>query len=548
MDSQTDILELLVKESYITDDDAKAAQDYATAQNASPLEYLQRQGLISQKLIGQAIAESYGLPFADLNLRPPSEEQILKIPETLARKNRVVIVAENDKTVALATDKPPKLNDPELVKALNSRTIKYAYALSSEIDSILDKYRKPLETRFSSIIDQGLKIAPEILDEIIEDALTFRASDIHFEPQSDGVVIRFRVDGVLQIAGKFDQKYFDNVLNRIKVLARLRIDEHFSVQDGAIRYSVNGRAIDMRISVAPTVNGEKVAIRLLNSEISNLTLGDIGLSDSDQTIVGKASKKPFGMILVTGPTGSGKTTSLYSVLKSIKRSEINITTIEDPVEYRIKGVNQIQVNVETGITFADGLRSIVRQDPDVILVGEIRDQETAEISVNAALTGHLLLSTFHANDSATAIPRLLDMDIEPFLLSSTLELIIAQRLVRKICETCRAGIVTNVKDITPILPQASKYFGNQKATLYQGKGCPSCHGVGYKGRTAVFELIPMNVELKEAILHRPSRNEIWQLAKKAGARSLFDDGIDKVKRGITTLEEIMRVVPPSDET
>ena len=257
-----------------------------------------------------------------------------------------------------------------------------------------------------------------------------------------------------------------------------------------------------------------------------------------------AAKKPFGMILVTGPTGSGKTTTLYALVKILNKIDVNIMTIEDPVEYKIMGINQIRVNTQTNLTFAKGLRSIVRQDPDIILVGEIRDKETAEISVNAALTGHLLLSTFHANDSATAIPRLLDMSVEPFLLASTLEVIIAQRLVRKICSNCRASKQVSIATIKKLLPEAEQYFVGKTINLYHGKGCEVCSGSGYKGRTAIFEIIQINKELKELILKNPSTNQIWEVARRYGSRSLFEDGIDKVKNGVTTINELLRVAEP----
>lgn len=542
------ILDILLRESYISQEDYDAATKYSQKQHIDPTEFLLREGLISKQLLGQAIAESYKMPFIDLAVHVPSEQFVHRIPEDIAKKDRIVMVAETDDYVQLATDLL-EVKDERLKQMFDTKQIKFVYALTEDLDEILQKYQQPLATRFSEIIAEGNKVAPEILDEIFEDAINFDSSDIHFEPQSSEVVIRFRVDGVLQEAGRFNNQHYDAVLNRIKVMAHLRIDEHFSVQDGAIRYASKAdRPIDLRVSIAPTLEGEKVLVRILNTEISGFNLSDIGLSSQDQIVLEASSKKPFGMILTTGPTGSGKTTSLYSVLKYIKKPEINITTIEDPVEYRVAGINQIQVNPQTNITFSEGLRSIVRQDPDVILVGEIRDHETAEIAVNAALTGHLLLSTFHANDAATAIPRLLDMDIEPFLLASTLELIIAQRLVRQICNSCRVGKEYNPTDYGRMFPGANNYFENKVVTLYEGKGCQVCHGVGFKGRTAVFELIPLSAKLRELILKRPSRDEVWKVARAGGSRSLFEDGMEKVKKGITTIPELLRVVPPPEDS
>jgi type II secretory ATPase GspE/PulE/Tfp pilus assembly ATPase PilB-like protein len=280
---------------------------------------------------------------------------------------------------------------------------------------------------------------------------------------------------------------------------------------------------------------------MLAQYVKELVLSAIGLSDDLEKVIVEITKKPFGMIIVVGPTGSGKTTTLYSIIKHINDSSINITTIEDPVEYKIIGVNQIQVNEAKKITFADGLKSIVRQDPDVILVGEIRDEETAEISVNAALTGHLLFSTFHANDAATAIPRLLKMGVEPFLLASTLELILSQRLVRRLCMKCRYSVDITREEIEKKVKGAGKYFPT-KTTIYEVKGCPNCNNTGYSGRVGLFEYIKVTRELKELILKNPTTDAIWDLAKSQGSQTMLPDGIDKIKQGLTSIEEVFRVV------
>ncbi|NTU69945.1 type II/IV secretion system protein, partial [bacterium] len=359
---------------------------------------------------------------------------------------------------------------------------------------------------------------------------------------------RFRIDGVLQEAGRFPKEYYENILNRVKVEARLRIDEHYSAQDGAIRYTLKGKddSVDVRISIVPTLDGEKIVLRLLAGYTRSLTLADLGLSPENQNLVEDAGKKPFGMILITGPTGSGKTTTLYALLKTLNRVDVNITTIEDPVEYKIPGINQIQVNNQTNLTFSQGLRSIVRQDPDIVLVGEIRDEETAEIAVNASLTGHLLLSTFHANDAATSILRLLDMGIEPFLLASTLEVVGSQRLVRKICEHCKASFSLDKKTLIKDIPLAAPFFKESKITIYKGKGCDVCNHTGYRGRVAIYEFIKVTPEIEELIMHNPSSEAIWKESKKRGGQSMFEDGIAKVKEGITTVEEVLRVSSPPE--
>lgn len=502
------------------------------------------EGLINKELLGQAIAEAYGVPYADLEAVPPSREQVLKIPEEIAKKYHIVYFGSSDESEIIATDNPGQTGlKEELEKTLGGK-IALNFSHLEDIEASYIYYRKPLDTRFAKIIAEEERVAPEIIEEILEDAEAFGASDIHFEPQEKDILIRFRVDGVLHEAGRLPQKFYGNILNRIKIQAHLRIDEHFSAQDGAIRFIDNDKIIDMRVSIVPTLTGEKIAIRLLSKYVKSFNLSNLGLSTSDQAKIDEISKKPFGMILVCGPTGSGKTTTLYALLKTINSPDVNITTIEDPVEYRIAGTNQIQVSSQTNLSFAKGLRSIVRQDPDIILVGEIRDNETAEISVNAALTGHLLLSTFHANDAATSIPRLLDMKVEPFLLSSTIEAILSQRLVRKICKNCRHSVTISSEGIKKISPALVKYFPKANTVLYKGKGCKSCNNTGYKGRIGIFEIILLSTELKDLILKNPTTQAIWEAARKQGSHSLFEDGLEKIEKGMTTLEELIRVAPP----
>ena len=540
------VKEILLRGNYVTEGDIKKAEEYSQAHHSTLIDYLLSEGLINKDLIGQAVAEYFNVFYADINSNQPSREQVLRIPEEIAKKYRVVLFKDDLENTIIATDNPQQENlIPALLNILSKAYIEIAYSLPEDIDAAFINYHKALVTRFAKIIAGQKRIAPGIIDEIFADALAFRASDIHFEPQEDEIVIRFRIDGVLQEAGRISKEYYENILNRIKVQAHLRTDEHMAAQDGSIRYDKGGKITDLRVSIVPTLDGEKVVIRLLAEYVRGFTLNDLGLSLANQALINAASKKPFGMILAVGPTGAGKTTTLYGILKYLNRPEVNIATIEDPVEFKILGVNHIQVNLQTNLTFANGLRSIVRQDPDIILVGEIRDKETAELAVNAALTGHLMLSTLHANDAATAIPRLLDMEVEPFLLSSTLEIVIAQRLVRRICEKCRYSYTENIKNMENLFPQAKDFFLKKELTLYKGKGCDSCAGTGYKGRTAIFEIIYSTPELQDLILKNPSTRQIWELAYRQGAHSMFEDGIEKVNSGITTLEEVLRVSNPS---
>lgn len=543
------IRNILLKGNYVAKEDIKKIEDYRKSRHISFIECLLQKNIITKDLLGQAIAESLNVPYADLNSLAPTPEQVLKIPEEIAKKYHAVIFSEMKNKVVVATDDPQDTNLlPLLKKILLTKKIEIAYSLPEDINAAFIHYQKPLETRFSKIIKNKGRIAPELLEEIFNDALVFQASDIHFEPFLKNVLVRFRVDGVLHEAGRIPKEFYENILNRIKVHSGMRIDEHFATQDGSLRYVKKNAAVDMRTSIVPTVEGEKVVLRVLSAYVQGFSLNDLGLSSEHQEFLEQATKKPFGMILVVGPTGSGKTTTLYALLKMVNSPDVNITTIEDPVEYKVTGVNQIQVNPQTNLTFAKGLRSIVRQDPDIILVGEIRDNETAEIAINAALTGHLLYSTFHANDAATAIPRLLDMGIEPFLLTSTLEVIVAQRLVRKICDHCRHGVTQKISDFKSMqFKSVAPFFPQKSTTLYQGKGCNICGHTGYKGRTAIFEFIRITPEMQNLILHSPSSKEIWELAHKEGSKTLFEDGVEKVKAGLTTLTELLRVAEPPEK-
>lgn len=539
----------LLKENYISKEDSEAAEAVAGGSVEEYVDYLIREQLLTKTLLGQAIAEAYKLPFADLERTPTGQSEASRIPKDIAETNRTVFVKENNEVAAVATDTPENVDQKALAAVFKPKKIRLAYTLPEYINQAFSLYEQPLETRFSSIIKEGKRVAPEIVDEIIKDALTYKASDIHLEPQTEVVVVRFRVDGALREAGRLPKEYYDNILNRIKVESGMRIDEHFFAQDGSIRHEGKEYTADLRVSLVPTVGGEKIVMRVLGSQSQGYNLADLGLNDAHRQEFEAAASKPFGMILTTGPTGSGKTTSLYALLKLLNKPDVNITTIEDPVEYQIDGINQIQVRRTSDLDFANGLRSIVRQDPDIILVGEMRDKETAEIGVNAALTGHLLLSTFHANDAATAIPRLIDMGIEPFLLASTLEIILSQRLIRKLCKHCQTGISAGevISNLTVHKQAVSKYF-KKTDTIYIGKGCKVCSGSGYQGRSALFEIISITPEMQELIIKSPSAQEISQLTRKQGSVPMFDDGVSKVKSGLTTLEEVLRVVePPSQE-
>lgn len=538
--------EILLKENYISEEDLESANKLVEKTGNTLKRVLYDMGFLNDAVLGQAMAEYYKTDFVDLDIVRPSVEMVKELEAKVALENRVVVLEKEGRSVTLVTDDPKREGlEDSLREVFKSHKLVYKYALPADIDKILLYYRPSVKELIADVIEEDEDVAPQLLDIIFDEAIKLNSSDIHFEPTSEGVYVRFRIDGVLNKITELDHSYYKNILNRIKVLSGLRIDEHFAAQDGALHYERDSVDVDMRISIVPTLDGEKVVIRLLTAYIENLSMDKLGLSAYNQALLEKASKKPFGMIVVTGPTGSGKTTTLYSVIRVLNRPEVNITTIEDPVEYKVLGINQIQVNRQTDLTFAKGLRSIVRQDPDIILVGEIRDEETAEIGINAAMTGHLLLSTFHANDAATAIPRFMDMGVEPFLLSSILEVVVGQRLVRKICPVCKFSMSKKKKELVEDYGDKIKsYLKSSSMTLYKGKGCEACDNTGYDGRTAIFEFIEITPEIADLMLNNPSTAEIWKLAKKNGARSMFEDGLEKALAGLTTLEEVLRVSEP----
>jgi len=388
----------------------------------------------------------------------------------------------------------------------------------------------------------------KLVDGLITHAYESRASDIHLDPGENMLNVRLRIDGVLHYAFTLPEEIHPEIISRIKVLSGLRTDEHQTAQDGRLRFSttlpdqMGNLSFDIRVSIVPTYHGENAVLRLLAEQGQVFDIENIGLSERDLKIVKNASSRTVGMILVTGPTGSGKTTSLYTILKKLNIPEVSIITIEDPIEYSLKTVNQIQVNQKTGLTFSDGLRSILRQDPNIIMVGEIRDEETAGIAVNAALTGHLLLTTLHTNDAATTLPRLLDMGVQPFLIASTVNIAIGQRLVRKICEDCKKS-----KELTDIemkalkanLPKEVKVSTN---VFYYGEGCDKCGDSGYRGRTGIYEVLEVSSAIRQAITEQRTSDYIEEVARSEGMTTMAQDGFSKAQLGITSIEEVLRVM------
>src|SRR3989344_4003471 len=524
-------------------------------ENKSPLQnVLVEQDIISDANLGLLIADFFKLPFVILSKTFISDEVFHIIPESVARKYKVIPFARDKESVKIAMQDP---SDGEIqrviAKKTGSKVIPY-FATERDISNAFRIYKKDVQKTINELINAqgiGTKLhktneAPiaQIVDIIINDAYQDKASDIHIEAIEDASLVRFRIDGVLHDTVRLPKNIHEQIIARIKVLSKLRTDEHLSAQDGKMRINVTDENLDIRVSIIPIAEGEKVVLRLLASQSRRFTLIDLGMGEKDLRKVEGVMNKSFGMILATGPTGSGKTSTIYAILKILNTRDRNITTIEDPVEYRIRGVNQIQANPKTNLTFANGLRSILRQDPNIIFVGEIRDNETAGIAVNAALTGHLVLSTLHTNNAATALPRLIDMKVEPFLVGSTVNIIIAQRLLRRICEMCNSSLTVDQNDLVGKIPLEimKKLFGNKsEIQLYKGKGCKICRFTGYSERIAVFEVLEITNKIRKLITEKNDADMIAQEASTEGMTTMLDDGLEKVKKGITTLEEVLRV-------
>lgn len=523
----------------------------------TPLEtILFEKDLISDENLGKTIAELVSLPFIRLGETSIESDVLQTLPEVVAKKQRVIAFKKDKNGLSVATFDPGNIQIKDFIEKKVGMPVRLYFATQQDISNTLFLYKKDLPSTFDDIIKEniskanvasGKQIEPpiiKIVDTILNYAYQNKTSDIHVEPLKEKALVRFRIDGIMHDIISLPLELHRPIATRIKVLASLRTDEHQMPQDGKLQFNLEGETVDVRVSIVPITEGEKIVMRLLSEKSRQFSLSILGLSGHDLEKVEQAYTKPYGMILATGPTGSGKTTSMYAILKPLNKRDVNIMTIEDPVEYDIEGINQIQVNLKANLTFAEGLRSIVRQDPDIILVGEIRDNEAADIAVNSALTGHLVLSTVHTNDASTTFPRLLEMGVEPFLVASTVNVIIAQRLVRKIHNRCRVSEELELEKYTKQLDKAllKKIFGNASTLrLYHGKGCQLDHNTGYEGRIGIFEVLVIDDDIRNAILARKDSATIKQIAIKNGMTTMMQDGLQKVKEGITTIEEVIRV-------
>jgi len=556
--SSDEIHTLLVEKGFLkaeTFDEARKAAEEQTI----PLElYLVDHELIKDEQLGLVVAGHYEVPFIDLGNVKIDDAVLALVPEVVARSRGIIAFGRDEKGLRIAMRQPHDLEMIHLIEKRAGMPITPYYVTMRDFQAALERYKASLSVSFEKILarlkdpllsrDERDGAIVELMDMLVQYGYQNKASDIHVSPMARHVMVRFRIDGVLHDVLEMPKELLDPVVMRVKILSKMRTDEHRAAQDGKFRFNAKEEVIDVRVSIVPTTYGENIVMRLLSSKLRRLSLVDLGFQEADLQKVNHASESPHGMILVTGPTGSGKTTTVYAVLKILNTRDVHIATIEDPVEYDIEGATQIQVNPKTGLTFAKGLRSIVRQDPDIIMVGEIRDSETAGIAVNSAMTGHLVLSTLHANDSATTFPRLFDMGIEPFLIASTVTIVIAQRLVRKTCEKCRASYVLTGEewDLIEEEPSIKKFFESRGFTSksrprgYKGSGCMVCADTGYSGRLGIFEVLEMNDEIKQLILKRATSDQVMSASKKGGMTSMLEDGLEKVLLGLTTLEEVLR--------
>jgi type IV pilus assembly protein PilB len=540
-------------------------------ENSSLENYLNSKNIISPEALYQTTAKKLKLPFIALKDIVIRKDVLFLISEPIAQTHRIISFDHDplSKTIKVATSNPDDIEIIDFIKKKYNNVEQYI-ATPDDIKEVIKQYHKSLKAEFKDLTgdkesengDKNLKQLAEdlpvirVVDTLLEYAVFENASDIHIEPSEKNVSVRYRIDGILNQVMTLPKNIQSGLVARIKVLAKLKLDEHRLPQDGRFTIQTPEYKVSLRVSILPVYDGEKIVMRILNESAQVLTLENLGFQPRAFDIIKNNISKPHGMILVTGPTGSGKTTTLYTVLTTINKPDINISTIEDPIEYHVGNINQSQVNAKIGFTFASGLRALLRQDPNVIMVGEIRDEETAEIAVNAAMTGHLVLSTLHTNDAITTIPRFSEMGVPTFLIGTTINVIIAQRLVRKVCPDCIESYklspanlieiekIFNVPELLSTLIKEGVITKNETMKdmlFYRGKGCKKCGKSGYKGRLGIYEVLEITDDIKELINKKASESDIEKSARDHGMIKMFEDGVIKAKKGITSLEEVLRV-------
>jgi type IV pilus assembly protein PilB len=514
-------------------------------------------GMLTEGQLVAALATQIGLKFVDLSDYPVDGSAVSRVPDVVCRRHNALPIGYEDGRLVVAMADPANVFAVDDIRSMTGMEVKPVVATKADVVAAINRYHRgdaeldDLTMAMDANADDldDLSSVKEIVEDapivkfvnlLITQAIQDRASDIHIEPTERDLRVRFRIDGVLHEIMRSPKTIQSGVISRLKIMADINIAERRIPQDGRMSVSTNGKKIDLRVATLPTVWGEKVVMRILDNSTAMLKLSDLGFGDANYDIYSKSFTKPYGMILVTGPTGSGKSTTLYATLNIVSKPEVNVITVEDPVEYRLPGINQVQTNVKAGLTFAAALRSILRSDPDIVLLGEIRDHETAQIAIEAALTGHLVLSTLHTNDAPSAITRLTEMGIEPFLVGSALDCVLAQRLARKLCSKCKEAYVP-----TKEMMVENRFTWSDDEplpTLYRPVGCSACSKTGYKGRLALHEVMAVSEDIERLAVEHASALAIGKVAREQGMVTLRDDGLAKVKAGHTSIEEILRVV------
>lgn len=550
-------VDILLEDGLVTEEQLVTAFDIHELEGRPLGAVLVDQGLLTEAQLVAALAEQIGLGFVDLTDAPVDATAVAKIPASVCRRHNVLPIGWDGGKLLVAMADPGNVIALDDIRQMTRMDVQPIVATRDDIVQAINRYCRSddeLDELSSSLVDSAnveddLSSMTEVTEDapivkyvnlLITQAISDRASDIHIEPTEKELRVRYRIDGVLHEVMKSPKSIAGGVTSRLKIMADIDIAERRIPQDGRLSVTHNGRKIDLRVATLPTVWGEKVVMRILDNSTAQMALSDLGFSDHNFNRFKTSYVKPYGMILVTGPTGSGKSTTLYATLNIVSKPEINVITVEDPVEYRIPGINQVQVNAKAGLTFAAALRSILRSDPDVVLIGEIRDHETAQIAVEAALTGHLVLSTLHTNDAPSAVTRLTEMGIEPFLVGSALDSVLAQRLARRLCGKCKEEYEPADEELLgckfPWTP------GERKPLLMRPVGCSACGKTGYKGRLALHEVMLVSEEIERMAVQHASSSDIDKVAREQGMRSLRQDGWLKVTEGKTSIEEVLRVV------
>ncbi len=548
--------DLLLEAGHITDAQLRSALEDQDRDGRSLGRVLIDREVLSEGQLVAALATQIGLSFVDLSDYAVDGSAVTLVPEQVCRRHSALPIGFDGDRLVVAMADPANVFAVDDIRTMTRRDVQAVVATKADVVAAIDRYHRgdeemdQLASGFSqpdpaddlSAVTEVVEDAPivKFVNLLITQAVQDRASDIHIEPAEKDLRVRFRIDGVLHEVMRSPKSITSGVTSRLKIMADINIAERRIPQDGRLSVAVNGKKIDLRVATLPTVWGEKIVMRILDNSTAMMQLSDLGFGAANYAVYAQSFGKPYGMILVTGPTGSGKSTTLYATLNIVSNPQVNVITVEDPVEYRLAGINQVQTNAKAGLTFAAALRSILRSDPDVVLLGEIRDRETAQIAIEAALTGHLVLSTLHTNDAPSAIVRLTEMGIEPFLVGSALDCVLAQRLARKLCSRCKEAYVPTRESLVEMrMPLPAD---EPVPTLYRPVGCSACSKTGYKGRIALHEVMAVSEDIERLAVERASTLTIANTAREQGMVTLRDDGLAKVRAGHTSMEEILRVV------